>query len=217
MKATGQKLLLTLAGVSLANLRKRQSSIKDDLNQSEKTLHLIEEYKVCHNRIGRFDDIVWKIAAVILPLSLAGIVYFGASASYSLDRLITVLLFAVGSTILMYLWLRIALEWISFQKISLHRIREIEKELGLWTYRYTKFVSANSSEREMIQADSGSKDTNVYKLLASRHKPLSYIGYTKTIRIFVATLICGWIVVLIKESLMTYCQLGSCESFFPIP
>jgi hypothetical protein len=173
------------------------------MSDDDKTL-LLEEYKICHERIGRFDTIIWQIAAVIFPLSLAGIFYFGTSEIHSSERFLVVFASAAGSTSIILSWHFLSREWIKYQYITLRRAREIEGDLNFWTYRYTNYVSSSKIQRRRIEDLCDDEEKIIYFRLNKDYKVSSFIGYPRIMMTVVYVFIIGWIGVILREGYFVF-------------
>jgi len=173
------------------------------MSDNDKNL-LLAEYKVCHERIGRFDTIIWQIAAVIFPLSLAGIFYFGTSETHSSERFLVACASAVGSTSIILSWHFLSREWIKYQYVTLRRAREIEEALNFWTYRYTNYISSSRAQRGKIEDSCGDNAKIIYFRLNKDYEVTSFIGYSRIMIVVVCIFITGWIGVILREGILAF-------------
>jgi hypothetical protein len=89
---------------------------------------LMEEYRSCDDRVGRIDNLIWTMAAVVFPISLVGLSYFGINAQHTLEQLLIVTFVGFGSIALLLTWYFLSRQWHAYQKLAFYRMREIENE-----------------------------------------------------------------------------------------
>src|SRR5687768_2200867 len=169
----------------------------------EKTI-LLEEYRDCSGKIGRLDNLIWQTASVILPITLAGFAYFGLSSSHTTDQFISVVAVGIGSITLQMAWFLLSRNWYSYQLIALYRLREIEIELGFWHYRYALFLRESKQGREKMLKKMTKKQKERLLKLAEQQRDIPRIGLRRTITFLTAIFSVGWIVLMIREYLLTF-------------
>lgn len=173
--------------------------------ESEHQALLIEEYKGCDEKISRLDSLIWQTASVIFPISLAGFALFGLSTNHTGSQFFIVLAVAIGSMALLITWFLLSRAWYGYQSIAFYRMREIETELGLWHYRYARFM--RQSEQVRKKAIQNEKDDDVkarLQKLEAHISPVSRVGLRVTMAIVTAIFLIGWIGVLIREYILAF-------------
>lgn len=97
---------------------------------------LIEEYKLCHDYASHMNSITWQMAAVLFPVSLAGLAFmFSLSIDPGLLRLILVVVVSTISITTLWAWFQLFTRWFSYEQLAFYRMAEIEEELGFWLVR----------------------------------------------------------------------------------
>jgi hypothetical protein len=111
---------------------------------------LLVEYRVAHDEVDRLNRQLWTTAQVLLPLSLAGASILSNFLTHTVETLTTIILSAIGSTLILLGWYGVAKRWLAYQDIALYRMAEIEKELLLWRVRYELFASKKSRGEDLL-------------------------------------------------------------------
>lgn len=93
-------------------------------------------YKEYTGRIVAYDEIIWKVTAVMVPLSLAPYAILANLGCF--DEWRRVLLLAIGSIASMSLWFIVVFKYLRGQQDWLHRLWAIEKLLELHCFARPK-------------------------------------------------------------------------------
>ena len=167
---------------------------------------LLAEYDACDRQIERLDAQIWQMGSVILPLSLAGLGYFGLSTNHSPDLFFILLAVGMGSITLILSWGILAHTRHSYRYIALHRIREIETELGLWHYKYTRFIGKSKKQQKAI-LDSMKNDQDQrerFQRLADKNEKTIRIGFRSLTFIVTTVLVAGWVSLIVREYILSF-------------
>jgi len=97
---------------------------------------LMEEYKLCQAKASNLSDNIWKTASFFSIGSLAGI--FSLTKDTPLWLMPIATLFALS---VLFTWWRFAQRWWSIEHTLYLRMRHIERELGLKTNLYIKYLT----------------------------------------------------------------------------
>jgi hypothetical protein len=108
---------------------------------------LLEEYKVCESTVNRLDHLIWQMASILFPISLAGLTYFGVTANHKTDQFIVLVVVASGSIILTLNWFYLSRQWASYQKVAIYRMREIEKEVGIGIMHLLEWIRSGENPK----------------------------------------------------------------------
>jgi hypothetical protein len=167
---------------------------------------LLEEYKVCESTVNRLDHLIWQMASILFPISLAGLTYFGVTANHKTDQFIVLVVVASGSIILTLNWFYLSRQWASYQKVAIYRMREIEKEVGIiWLYRYNAFVRMDKEWRKSkIEKTSDKQEKERLEKLYSFFDSFPFFGLFRSIRTLSSLFIVAWLVIIIKEAIFTF-------------
>ncbi len=167
---------------------------------------LLEEYKVCESTINRLDHLIWQMASILFPISLAGLTYFGVTANHTLDQFIVLVVVASGSIILTFNWFYLSRQWASYQKVAIYRMREIERELGtIWLYRYSGFVRMDINWRKSKINETTDKDEKArLEKLYSFFVSFPFFGLFRSMRVLSSLFVIAWLVINAKEVVFTF-------------
>lgn len=160
---------------------------------------LLEEYKSCDERIGRVDGLIWQTAAIIFPISLAGIAFFGVLQTHSIEQFFVTTGVGLGSIALLTTWFYLSKQWYVYQRIAFYRMREIEPILGLWQYRYAAFVRASRIERDAFLQTLNDSDKDRFRELDSAFVVFHRIGLQRAMRVITILFIAGWVALIFRE------------------
>jgi len=160
---------------------------------------LLQEYQQCDEKTNRLDSLIWTMAAIIFPITLAGISYFGLSSTHTTNQFILVVIVGLGSITLLLFWYFLSRTWASYQSIAYYRMREIEKELGMWHYRYSLFLRKTKFEQINFLKTLDKKDKLQYEYVGKNVKGFVRIGLRKTTMVVVIIFVLGWICLIIRE------------------
>lgn len=100
------------------------------MNSNNETA-LLQEYSTCDSQVSRIDTIIWQTAALIFPITLAALAYFGKSSDQTIRGLLIECVVATGAVSIVTIWYRLTLQWHGYQSIAFYRMKEIELELGM--------------------------------------------------------------------------------------
>ena len=89
-------------------------------------------YKEYTGRIVAYDEIIWKVTAVMVPLSLAPYAILANLGCF--DEWRRVLLLAIGSIASLSFWFIVVFKYLRGQQNWLHRLWAIETRLGLYDF-----------------------------------------------------------------------------------
>jgi hypothetical protein len=155
---------------------------------------LIEEYKLCHDYATHMNSITWQMAAVLFPVSLAGLAFmFSISSNPGLLRLMLVVVVSSISITTLWAWLQLFMRWFSYEQIAFYRMAEIEEELGLWLVRYGEAL--RKAEHTLTKER--------YKRLTVKFAQFPRKGTREIVRLVVSVLIAGWVILSAFEFLRT--------------
>ena len=92
------------------------------------------EYRIAHEKHDYYGKILWQIASIFFPATLAGFA-FGIQQDLSLDRFIP-LNFVLSALLLMFFFQAKRVRWLAF--LQMQRCEEIEKilQMKLVTYQH---------------------------------------------------------------------------------
>jgi len=91
-------------------------------------------YKEYAGRVVAYDEIVWKVTAVMGPLSLAPYAILANLGCF--DEWRRVLLLAIGSIASLSFWFIVVFKYLRDQQDWLHRLWGIERRLGLYDFAH---------------------------------------------------------------------------------
>ena len=163
---------------------------------------LLQEYQQCDEKISRLDSLIWQTASVIFPITLAGFGYFGLSVNHTSEQFFILAAVSIGSITLLVTWYLLSRTWHSYQSIAFYRMREIEKELDLWHYRYSFFVRKSAKQRKIFLEHAENKDryTKIEKSISGFYK----VGLRATTTIITIIFVTGWLSLIIREYILTF-------------
>lgn len=161
---------------------------------------LLTEYKVAQDEVDRLNRQLWTTAQILIPLSLAGVGILSNLSTHDTKTLTTISLSALGSSLILFGWYRIAKRWLVYQDITQHRMIEIEKELHMWRLRYELYAARKSRGIDVLDGK-----TKVSPEEKSRFQKISGSlipkgGSTSTnIQNIVLLMILTWILLVARE------------------
>lgn len=165
---------------------------------------LLEEYRGSYDKIGRVDSLVWQMAALMFPLILAAMAYFGTQSDHTVEQLVIVVLVAGGSLTLTLTWCFLALQWHGYQRIAYYRMREIETELGMRHYLYAGYMSLSRSRRSRRIAELVTdSDQEAWSKMEKEVGDFPHIGLRGAVRVITMVVSLGWIFVMVRELVLT--------------
>lgn len=166
---------------------------------------LLVEYQIAQSDIERIDRQFWQAAQVFIPLSIAGLGYFATLEKHSVQTLTTMSIIGIGSSIIIWAWFRIIDRWWVYQAVLRYRMREIESELGLWSYRYGDYKAKLSRHQYPLETEDVSDEERQRYIILSEKVPLTPKGMPTLwyIRLMVFVVIFGWILLIAREAFLT--------------
>ncbi|WP_420629734.1 hypothetical protein [Candidatus Leptofilum sp.] len=166
---------------------------------------LLEEYKLCKSRVARIDSMIWQIAGIVFPITLAGLGLLGVVSQHNFETFFTVLVTGVGSICLLLTWYFISQRWYAHQKITLHRIVEIEPQLGFWIFRYNRYLRLSQEEKKKFLETLSPEEKEQLEELSAKHKNLfPNFTFRNSRKAITALFILGWVVLIVREMIMTF-------------
>lgn len=108
---------------------------------------LLKEYEIGHQHAWKWDQATWQTAAIFLPASLAGLIVVAQISGFSPSKFPLVFIIAISSIVILFAWLRMIKHWNDCKYLMYFRLREIERDLGLWKNLY--FASLNEKKEEV--------------------------------------------------------------------
>lgn len=170
---------------------------------------ILLEYKICDSQVSRIDRLIWQTASIIFPITLAALAYFGSTLNISYREILIEIIVAIGSISIMLIWSQLALQWHGYQAIAFHRMHEIEKELGMWHYRYSLYLRLPSEKRQdfiqLLSQESESQE-NVARYRKAEEEVIKFGRFSVRLAIKLITLISviAWIfITMLKLVLIT--------------
>ncbi len=165
---------------------------------------LLEEYRGCIEKVNHVDRMIWQTAAVIFPITLAGIAYFGLSSTHNINQFIVVLVLGIGSITLLLAWYFLSRTWYFYQSIAFYRLHEIEEELAIFHYRYSIFLRLSGNERKSLIKNLDDNEKEKYQKLESRIEDIPRIGLRKAMTLVSLIFSFGWLIIIIREVFLTF-------------
>lgn len=160
---------------------------------------LLEEYKSCDALVGRLDTLIWQMASIVFPITLAGLSYFGVSLGHSLSEFAVVAIVGYGAIALLLTWYFLAQRWYRYQQIAFFRMREIETITNMWHYRYAGFLRLSNSKKDEHLEKSSAEENARLIYMSGSVKPLPNFGLRRSMAIVTAIFIIGWMALIILE------------------
>lgn len=171
---------------------------------SENQTPLLEEYKSCDALVGRLDTLMWQLAAIIFPISLAGLTFFGVSSNHTADQFATLVVVGTGSVALILTWFFLSRQWYGYQKLAFYRMREIEAALGLWHYRYAGFIRLSGEKRKPYLEQIDEQEKTRFYQLSGFMGDFPHFGLRRSITIITILFVAGWLTLVIREFILTF-------------
>ncbi|HUS45621.1 MAG TPA: hypothetical protein VM219_06270 [Phycisphaerae bacterium] len=123
-------------------------------------------YKEYTGRIIAYDEIIWKVTAIMVPLSLAPYAILANLGSFDWWR---VLLLAIGSIALMSLWFIVIFKYLRGQQNWLHRLWAIEKLLDLYPFARPEEKDPKAKDPEEKEPEEKEKSVEEPRWYQTRH------------------------------------------------
>lgn len=162
---------------------------------------LLEEYKICDSTINRLDNLIWQMASILFPITLAGLAYFGLSAQHTFSQFIVLAIVALGSIILTLNWYFLSRQWAGYQKVAIYRMREIEHELGsAWLYRYSNFIRLDKKRRNYLLSKTSIKsEKQKLEKVGEFFYSFPFYGLFKSMKVLAILFVFAWLVLIARE------------------
>jgi len=183
---------------------------------------LLEEYKLCQQKVKDLEDNVWKTAGILGVGSVAGIIALKELTPF---LAIVLGLFAVA---ILLIWSRLVFRWLSVQQVLLRRMQKIEKQSQLKTNLYVSLcdhsVKYGKKQKEEIQAIEMYNhifDSHLLKELNTFHADVlkefktfhgrryQWRGIQPSIKFFILINIATWITFILLKSTQDILQIIS--------
>lgn len=167
---------------------------------------LLEEYKICDSTVNRLDNLIWQMASILFPITLAGLAYFGLSAQHTFSQFIVLVVVALGSVILTLNWYFLSRQWAGYQKIAIYRMREIEHELGsIWLYRYSNFIRLDKNSRNnLLRKTKTEAEKQKLEKVGGFFYSFPFYGLFKSMKILTTLFVFAWLVLIIREVYLVF-------------
>ena len=163
---------------------------------------LIEEYHGCSEQVTRIDTVIWQTASIIFPINLAGFAYLGSILKSPKENILIVILLSLGSMALLLAWYLLSRAWYSYQSVAFYRMREIEKELGMWHYHYSFFIRQRRSERSSILEKTDESERKRFQKITNKIKPFP-IGARLITAVSTVLFLFGWFVLIVYKLIVS--------------
>ena len=131
----------------------KKSSAKDSVSRDERrTLEV--EYRVAFEIFKMQNSQSWQTFQIVSTLALASLAFIGQLKSNG--KVTWPVSVAVGSGMIAILagWLALASRWWAYAGAELHRMREIEKRLGMFLFREGNWLRKPLSDKDIKNLDS---------------------------------------------------------------
>lgn len=157
---------------------------------------LLKEYEVCITDAHELEQLIWTTASILVPASIAGIVYLSAGMVNSISRhqFLAQTGVAVFAIIFTWQWSQMVRRWYSYQSITYYRVLEIERELGMYKERYAQAI------KDFVDQKGYEQDPLVSKMVTAMRPQFYKVSVTKTVRGIGPLLTVAWILVIIMQS-----------------
>lgn len=166
---------------------------------------LLQEYQSCHEHAEHLDKLIWQTASVIFPVTLAGLAFFGRSTTHTLDQFVVLLAVGGGSVTLLVSWYLLSRAWYSYQSIDYYRMREIETDLGLWHYRYARFIREPKMSRAVVLEGMSDEDkARLQKFEGHVSSQFTRVGMRATTTVISSIFVLGWVALIIRECFLVF-------------
>ncbi|MCX6032683.1 MAG: hypothetical protein NT169_25800 [Chloroflexi bacterium] len=166
---------------------------------------LLKEYEVSQAFSTQMGNQVWQTASIFIALSLAGIAFLGQSSAHSWSRLGLIAIIALAAVSILTFWARILRRWTSFDGITQYRMREIERELGMWKNRYIDYMDLHM--RGVSQAEDGDLDAisrdQMKRLVQKNRHYYSFKSGGTAVTWIRRVLVFVWIAIFVEEVIFT--------------
>jgi hypothetical protein len=162
---------------------------------------LLKEYETARSTCNQFESNMWQTAAVFIIASLAGVSILFTLTEHSWTNLIGVTGIGLISIFILWYWSGTVDRWLSLDAVLLHRMREIETELGMWTQRYTQYL-----DRTRIYKQQYKLEPNQRKRFSKLDEEIPHYATVPNrvrIRFLIFVLALGWIILIVRELMLT--------------
>jgi len=178
--------------------------VEGDKMSSKNEESLLEEYKSCDELVGRLDVLIWQMAALIFPITLAGLTYFGVSTNHTVDQFIILVVVGVGAVTLILTWYFLSRQWYAYQLLAFYRMREIESNLDLWHYRYAAFIRLPGKKRKLHLESISEDEKEKFQKIESAFGKFSHFGLHRSLAFITLIFVIGWMALVIREVILTF-------------
>lgn len=164
---------------------------------------LLTEYRIAQDVVSRLNREFWQSAQIFIPLSVAGVAYFGGRTVHTYQTLTTIFMIGLGSSLILWAWYRLVTRLWSYQFTAHHRRREIEAELDLWLARYGYYIAMKSRGQDLLRdkASISDEERKRYERLSSQVFAIpSGIPFLPLVRFIVSVMIIGWMLLIVREA-----------------
>ncbi len=165
---------------------------------------LLEEYRTCSGQVTRLDNLIWQTASILFPITLAGFAFFGSSSKHTAEQFSVIVATAIGSSALLATWYLLSIRWAVYERVAFYRMREIEDELGLLHHHYSSFVRMSSKKRRLALKQMKNDERARFEKMGNDVGNVPLIGLRRTTTIITFIFIIGWIVLIIREFILTF-------------
>lgn len=115
---------------------------------------LLKEYELAQSWILDMERIIWTMLSLLSGLSVGGVAFLLRHDTQSCDRVALLWVLAVGSSFVLWFWLKIQERWSNWQSVRYRRMRQIERYLvELWATRDVHYLSRDQNGRECLSRD----------------------------------------------------------------
>jgi hypothetical protein len=165
---------------------------------------LLAEYQAAHEHAHKFDNAIWQTASVFIPVSLAGLIFIPQAGAYSPSRFFTIVAIALGSIIMLSGWVAMIYRWDAYKRVVFIRLREIEKELGLWHNRYLQHMYVTRIQMTTDVEIQTEEEKLRFEKLDSAFTRFPGISSSVLLRRVAIGIMCTWIALVIVEFMFTF-------------
>ena len=168
---------------------------------------LLKEYELSQNAFYEMEKNTWQTASVFVFLSIGGVSLLLTLTQHSAENLIVVTGIGIASSIILSIWLGVTERWWSLQTVLLYRMEEIEAEIGMWKQRYIDYLDTSrlrNSPISLTYSESVTAEKDRFQRLDTAIPNYSKAFVRKRMRLLVRLLIVSWLVLIMREILLTF-------------
>jgi len=178
------------------------------MNNDKKVDISLTEYQVCISDVSQLDSDIWQSSYVFLGISIIGFAILLQTQAHDWIDFSVFAITAIFGVSLIIIWSKLCSVWLRLIHINFYRMREIERQLGMWRERYIHYLVSLKVSHEEYGPEEMERLQQVEKLfkggglkdpLAVR-KTLKYVHYS---------IICGWVVLVAKQASFLILSIGS--------